>query len=140
MSTIGDSVQSVIMYSQSQCTVSHSVQSVAVHSQLQCTVSHSVQSVTGNETRPVSLLYVFVLYLFCSLALTVHIERFLFELETKAGELTEREPSFWSFDWFCKHSANARAILLDRVSGVLIGSANTQRMRVSSYWIEFLEF
>ena len=25
----------------------------------------------------------------------------------------EREPSFWSFNWLCEHSANTRAILLD---------------------------
>ena len=63
-----------------------------------------------------------------------------------------------SFDWFCQNLANARAILLGRsefwlvlptlgecacyLTGpfrVLIGSANTQRTRVTSYWARMYE-
>ena len=31
------------------------------------------------------------------------IERLSFDLKTKIAGITERELSFWSFDWFCKH-------------------------------------
>ena len=34
------------------------------------------------------------------------VERFSFD-ENKG---TDRQPSFWSFDWYCELSANARAL------------------------------
>ena len=43
----------------------------------------------------------------------MRIEQLSGDFERKAGDLNEGEPSFWSFDWFCEQSANARAILND---------------------------